>query len=135
MVPGPDMNDIKQRGQLPVFIPNYYRGAYSYYPDRAGRSSQLFNTGTTPWFYRSLIDGLFGLRGSREGLVINPQLPRDWNEASVIRRFRGAEFEVHIDRVEGANQMTVHVDGVQIEGNTIKGIREGVKYKVLVEMP
>jgi len=28
MIPGPSKEDILQRGQLPVFIPNYYRGAY-----------------------------------------------------------------------------------------------------------
>ena len=27
MIPGPDPADYQQRGQLPVFIPNYYRGA------------------------------------------------------------------------------------------------------------
>ena len=29
MIPGPDLADYRQRGQLPVFIPNYYRGAYA----------------------------------------------------------------------------------------------------------
>jgi cellobiose phosphorylase len=69
-----------QRGQLPVFIPNYYRGAYRQIPRTAGRSSHLFNTGTVPWVYRCLIDGLFGLQGSQEGLQIKPQLPseRQW---------------------------------------------------------
>ena len=49
MIPGPDEADLLQRGQLPVFIPNYYRGGYRQFPRTAGRSSQLFNTGTVPW--------------------------------------------------------------------------------------
>ena len=49
MLPGPDLADYQQRGQLPVFIPNYYRGAYYQHPRTAGRSSQLFNTGTVSW--------------------------------------------------------------------------------------
>ncbi|MDB5950353.1 MAG: NdvB protein, partial [Massilia sp.] len=52
MIPGPDDADYLQRGQLPVFIPNYYRGAHREYPRTAGRSSQLFNTGTASWAYR-----------------------------------------------------------------------------------
>src|SRR5471030_929094 len=32
MLPGPDPEDIIKRGQLPVFIPNYYRGAYRQFP-------------------------------------------------------------------------------------------------------
>ena len=59
MIPGPDEADYLQRGQLPVFIPNYYRGGYKEFARTAGRSSQLFNTGTVSWVYRSLIDGLF----------------------------------------------------------------------------
>ena len=49
MIPGPDEADLRQRGQLPVFIPNYYRGAHQQFPRTAGRSSQLFNTGTAAW--------------------------------------------------------------------------------------
>jgi len=68
MIPGPDNEDIIRRGQLPVFIPNYYRGAYRQIERTAGRSSHLFNTGTVPWVYRCLIDGLFGLQGNKDGL-------------------------------------------------------------------
>ncbi len=39
MLPGEDMQDIVQRGQLPVFIPNYYRGAYRQFPRTAGKSA------------------------------------------------------------------------------------------------
>ena len=63
MLPGSTEQDCLQRGQLPVFLPNYYRGAYSQYPRTAGRSSQLFNTGTVHWLYRCLIEHLFGLKG------------------------------------------------------------------------
>ena len=75
MIPGGDHDDLLQRGQLPVFIPNYYRGAFKQFPDTAGRSSQLFNTGTVHWIYRCLIDGLFGLKGEPDGLRVKPQLP------------------------------------------------------------
>ena len=80
MIPGPDPADYMQRGQLPVFIPNYYRGAYHQHPRTAGRSSQLFNTGTVSWIYRCLVEGLFGVKGDRDGLVIQPQLPSHWNQ-------------------------------------------------------
>ncbi|MDR0464894.1 MAG: hypothetical protein LBG94_07260 [Treponema sp.] len=66
MLPGEDKEDILKRGQMPVYIPNYYRGAYNQFPNSAGRSSHLFNTGAVSWYYRSLIDGLFGLRGTKK---------------------------------------------------------------------
>src|SRR5690606_6484473 len=89
MIPGPSEADYLQRGQLPVYIPNYYRGAYHQYPRTAGRSSQLFNTGTVSWVYRCVVEGVFGLQGCDEGLRVAPQLPSSWNQASAIRQFRG----------------------------------------------
>ena len=133
MIPGPDKADILQRGQLPVFIPNYYRGGYRQFPRTAGRSSQLFNTGTVPWVYRCLIDGLFGLKGEKEGLRISPQLPTTWDKVSVIRYFRGAEFQVTIQRIDRLSSMEIKVDGKVLSGNLIKDIQPRV-YKVVVSI-
>ncbi|WP_413405716.1 GH36-type glycosyl hydrolase domain-containing protein [Paenibacillus amylolyticus] len=135
MIPGPDGEDILQRGQLPVFIPNYYRGAYRQFPRTAGRSSHLFNTGTVPWVYRCLIDGLFGLQGHAQGLQVRPQLPEDWNKASVTRLFRGAELHVNMKKDATVQQIEVYVDGQRIAGDIIKNIQAGVKYEVLVKLP
>jgi len=41
MIPSTESTDLIQRGQLPVFIPNYYRGAFRQFNRTAGRSSQL----------------------------------------------------------------------------------------------
>ncbi|KAI0198173.1 Six-hairpin glycosidase-like protein [Astrocystis sublimbata] len=93
--------DLIHRGQLPLYIPNYYRGAYAQYPRTAGRSSQLFNTGTASWAYRVFIEGLCGLRGYSGGLLVHPQMPPHWPGMRVSRMFRGARFVVDVQRVEG----------------------------------
>ena len=135
MIPGPGQEDFLQRGQLPVFLPNYYRGDWRRAPRTAGRSSQLFNTGTISWVYRILIDGLFGLKGCREGLKVEPQLPAEWAEASVIRDFRGARFKVHFYREPGRETMEVSCGGKVLDGNIISDIEPGHTYdvKVLLE--
>jgi cellobionic acid phosphorylase len=135
MLPGPDPEDILRRGQLPVFIPNYYRGAYRQFPRTAGRSSHLFNTGTVSWFYRCLIEGLFGLQGNRKGLRVNPQLPCDWKEASVERHFRGSELHIDIKREQGVKETEVYVNGNYIEDGIIKDLKRGAEYRVLVKIP
>src|SRR5690606_31344785 len=117
MLSGPDDADYLQRGQMPVYIPNYYRGAYYQHPRTAGRSSQLFNTGTVSWVYRSLIEGLFGLKGCSTGLLIEPQLPKDWPTAKATREFRGATFEVSYSRKAGQAATSIRVDGAVIQGN------------------
>lgn len=129
------MEDVVQRGQLPVFIPNYYRGAYRQFPRTAGRSSHLFNTGTVPWVYRCLIDGLFGLQGDREGITVKPQLPSDWQEASVKRNFRGSVLNVEMKRDATVQAVQVYLNGeLALEGK-LTGLKAGETYSVLVKLP
>jgi cellobionic acid phosphorylase len=135
MLPGPDLADYQRRGQLPVFIPNYYRGAYTQHPRTAGRSSQLFNTGTVSWLYRCLVEGLFGLKGNKHGLVIQPQLPNHWSGAKVTREFRGATFEVEMRRESGISNALVVVDGQQMPVNRLTDVQAGKTYKIEVRIP
>lgn len=135
MLPGPDPQDYLRRGQLPVFVPNYYRGAWRQYPDSAGRSSQLFNTGTAAWLYRCIIEGLFGLHGDGDVLRIAPQLPSHWMQARARRRFRGAEFEVEFGREAGCERVAVSVDGVPMAEAAIGAIEAGRRYRVQVVLP
>ena len=134
MIPGPDESDFIQRGQLPVFIPNYYRGAYKQFPRTAGRSSQLFNTGAASWFYRCLLDGLFGLRGDLDGLQIDPKLPKDWDSVEVIRQFRGATFNVNIKREPGISKTRVVVNKKTLVTNVITNVQPKT-YDVNVRIP
>jgi cellobionic acid phosphorylase len=135
MIPGPDQADYVQRGQLPVFIPNYYRGAYHQFPRTAGRSSQLFNTGTVSWVYRCLVEGLFGLKGCAEGLQIAPQLPAQWDTARAVRQFRGASFDVTVSRKAGLEKAEITVDDQLLTGNLIRHIKAGRNYQVRVVIP
>ena len=132
MIPGPGLKDYLQRGQIPVFIPNHYRGDWRRAPRTAGRSSQLFNTGTISWFYRILIDGLFGVKGCGQGLQICPQLPSDWAEASITRDFRGARFNIHFLREPGRTGTQILVDGVEVPGQLISEFESGQSYNVKV---
>ncbi|MGN0920272.1 MAG: GH36-type glycosyl hydrolase domain-containing protein [Cellvibrio sp.] len=134
MIPGPDVADYLQRGQLPIYIPNYYRGAYYQFPRTAGRSSQLFNTGTVSWFYRCVIEGLFGLKGCKEGLMIDPQLPQSWQRVSATRYFRGATFNVdYIREVRG--DVEIRCEDTLLEGNLVREIQAGKSYSIVVKLP
>ena len=134
MLPGPDLEDYQRRGQLPIYIPNYYRGAFHQHPAMAGRSSQLFNTGTVAWFYRCLVEGLFGVKGDKQGLLIRPQLPSHWSQATVTREFRGATVHVHIRRNPGIPGTLAAVNGRALPNNRLTGIQPGQTYQVEVKV-
>ena len=135
MIAGPDEGDLLQRGHIPVSIPNYYRGAYHQFPRTAGRSSQLFNTGTVSWVYRSIIEGLFGLQGCSNGLLVKPNLPAHWPTAHVLRDFRGASFDVKYTRTDEVTALQITVDNKPLAGSVIQSIERGKVYKVVVRLP
>ncbi|KAL8380726.1 hypothetical protein RB595_005147 [Gaeumannomyces hyphopodioides] len=140
MVPGPDADDLVRRGQLPVYIPNYYRGAWHEFPRTAGRSSQLFNTGTISWVYRCLVEGLCGLCGDAGGgLRVNPQMPPAWGGMRATRLFRGATFEVRVERSGDVDAVRVKYEGssewlpeARIPGGEIEA---GKSYRLYVAVP
>jgi cellobionic acid phosphorylase len=135
MIPGPETTDYRQRGQLPIYIPNYYRGAWREHPRTAGRSSQLFNTGTVAWVYRCLVEGMFGVKGDRRGLVIQPALPSRWNRANIVREFRGATLKIEICRAAGVSGISVAVDGRKLPTNRVARVQAGKTYQVNVSLP
>ena len=118
-----------------MFVPNYYRGDWRGHPRTAGRSSQLFNTGTAAWLYRCVIEGLFGLRGEGDALRIAPQLPSHWQQASVVRRFRGAQVDLRVQRVVGLQAMQVRVNDELLQEPLLRGIVPGQEYRVEVDLP
>jgi len=87
------------------------------------------------WFYRCVIEQLFGLKGNRQGLAIEPQLPRHWTHVKVTRQFRGATFEMEMRRVAGVERTVVAVDGQMLNGNQITEIESGKRYHVDVKVP
>lgn len=121
MIPSGDINDYKRRGQLPVFIPNYYRGAYSQIPATAGKSSQLFNTGTVHWFLRTLNDGLLGFKIKKDTLIITPQLPTYWQSFKSTRMLRGHTFHMHVRRALSAQEAPENTTRIIYNGRNIKG--------------
>ena len=135
MLTGPDPQECLQRGQLPVFVPNYYRGAWRLHPRTAGRSSQLFNTGTAAWLYRCLVEALVGLRGDGDGLLIAPQPPSHWSGLRASRSFRGARVELDVVRVKGLRAARTLVDGQVLEGGRLAPVEAGRCYQVRVELP
>ncbi|MEL6189878.1 MAG: NdvB protein, partial [Myxococcota bacterium] len=136
---GATLEDTLQRGQLPNYLPNYYRGAIEQFPETAGRSSHLFNTGAASWLYRIVIEELYGLRGCRAGLRVSPKLPVAWKEARLRRRFREATLEVRFERSSSCEDMELFVDGERIEGavipNCLLGTAEVLDVRVVLPEP
>lgn len=122
-------------GQLGVFVPNYYRGAFHQYPEQAGRSSQLFNTGTLAWLYRCLVEELCGFKGGNGVLHIAPKLPSTLNKISGTRVFRGANVHFTIEKSPKVMQVQSYVDDELLPKNQLANVKKAQDYYVSVLVP
>lgn len=131
----PTEGDASRREQLPVFVPNYYRGAVHQLPRTAGRSSQLFHTGAASWLYRIIIEDLFGLRGCEDGLRIAPSLPSEWAQARIERPFRDATVDVHYERDANVSATEVSTEDGPLPPDGVLRVRPGHRHRVQVRLP
>lgn len=122
-------------GQLPSYIPNYYRGARAHSPEHLGRSSHLFNTGTIAWYLKSLFEGLAGFKPSAQGVLIEPNLPAQMRTLCYKRKFRGAEFQVNVKQTNLVQRQQMTVNGVISESSHVAEIEQGMLYQLDINLP
>jgi len=114
-----DINKADITGQLPNYVPNYYRGAAEQFPIYTGRSSRLINTGTIAWMMRCVVEELVGLKGTAKGLIIDPKLPSHWNELSAKRRFNEHNIVIKIKRSKKVKQLTCYANNEILSDNIL----------------
>ena len=109
LLPGGPHHSIRASGQLPLSVPNFYRGPAS--PGVFGQSSHSPTTGSAAWYYRILMEDVFGAKAEFDGLRLQPCLPSDWEEARATRRFRGSTWNIHYRRDPDCGETEILVDG------------------------
>ena len=99
-----------------------------------GRNSWL--SGTASWTYQAATQYILGVRPAHEGLIIDPCIPRAWEQFSVVRKFRGATFEIEIINPEHVSKGIVQlkVDGLPVDGNCVPLASHGEIVSVEVTM-
>ena len=63
-----------------------------------GKAQFGWSTGSGAWLHFALIEYVFGLRRTYKGLVVNPCWPSTWNEATLVRIYRGCRYELKYRR-------------------------------------
>lgn len=96
--------------QVPLYLANYYYGLQE--SPNFGRSSQHYGTGTVAWMLMLLIEEVFGIRATVDGIMVQPCLPEAWHEVKCVRRYQNAIYHITIFR--GKSQC-IYVDGELFE--------------------
>jgi N,N'-diacetylchitobiose phosphorylase len=83
-----------------------------------GRARHPWLTGSAGWFYTAATRWMLGVRLTFKGLVIDPCIPSDWKEFCVVRRWRGATFNITVTNPNGVEKgvKTVEMDGELVQG-------------------
>lgn len=82
-----------------------------------GRAHHPFMTGSSGWAYYAATQYLLGVRPDFDHLVIDPCIPADWKEFSVVRRWRGAEYRIHVSNPNGVEKgvASITMNGKQVD--------------------
>ena len=99
-----------------------------------GRARHPFMTGSGGWAYFSTTRYMLGIRPDFEHLTIDPCIPADWKELSAVRRWRGAEYDIHVENPDGVMKgvQELYLDGEKVE--RIPVMAQGSRHDVRVVM-
>ena len=82
-----------------------------------GRARHPFMTGSSGWAYYAATQYILGIRPDFDTMVVDPCIPADWKEFSAVRKWRGAEYRIHVSNPNGVEKgvVSVTVDGAKVD--------------------
>jgi cellobiose phosphorylase len=95
-----------------------------------GRAGWTWYTGSASWLQRIVSEWVLGVRPEWEGLRIDPCLPPSWNRARMTRTWRGATFDIRIER--SGDPLIVKQNGREVAGGVLPVPKPGEHHEIIV---
>jgi cellobiose phosphorylase len=95
-----------------------------------GEAKNSWLTGTAAWNYVAATQHILGIRAGYEGLTLQPCLPSDWIGYSATRVFRGATYQITVERSGSGASVVLSVDGEIIPGDLVPLAKPGTTVRV-----
>lgn len=92
---------------------------------KPGEAKNSWLTGTAAWNFVAVSQHLLGVRPEWDGLLVQPCLPKDISEFTVVRRARGATYTIHVKNSGKAGPAQLTVNGQKVEGNQVPYAKAG----------
>ena len=88
---------------------------------RPGEGKNSWLTGTAAWMWYTVSEYILGIKPDYDGLFIDPCLPATAKEYTVYRKFRGADFEIHVLNPQGVSKgvKSITLDGQPLDGQVV----------------
>ena len=84
-----------------------------------GEAHHPFMTGSAGWAYYAATQYLLGVRPEFDSLTVDPCIPADWEEFTVDRIWRGAEYRIRVTNPKGVEK---GVAEIRLNGETVDSI-------------
>ncbi len=99
-----------------------------------GSAKNSWLTGTAAWTFVNASQYILGVKPTLEGLAIKPCMPKEINEFSLTRRYRGIKYEITARR-GGKEEPGVYVRGKKCENGVLPLAENGetIKAEVIYE--
>lgn len=66
-----------------------------------GMGGWTWYTGSAAWLQKVIVDYLIGVRSGKDGLIIDPNFPDEWESVRVKRLFRGKVYDIFFENPNG----------------------------------
>ena len=97
------------------------------FEEGAARNSWL--TGTAAWTFVNISQYILGIKPTPDGLSVDPCLPEFLNDYTVVRRYQGSTYRIHVAKT---GTCSVRVDGEAISGKILPKGKEIYHVEVTV---
>jgi len=101
-----------------------------------GAARQSWLTGTAAWMLKVATNWILGIRPQYHGLLVDPCIPKGWQEFTVIRRFRNATYEIEVANLDHVSKgiKNVTLDGKKMKTSLLPSFADGKKHRVRITM-
>lgn len=103
---------------------------------RHGEAKNSWLTGTAAWTFFCISQSILGIKPTLNGLCISPCLPKSLTGYTIVRRYRGAEYEIVVDNTAGVETGIAHfaVNGAAHKGCLVAPAPAGSRVQIHITM-
>jgi cellobiose phosphorylase len=84
-----------------------------------GEAKNSWLSGTAAMNYVAITQAILGIQPTYDGLEVKPVVPEGWSGFKASRLYRGARYEITVQRVGKGNAVSLEVEGKSIPGTVI----------------
>ncbi len=103
-------------------------------PAEAGRGGWTWYTGSAGIMYCTILESLLGLKIKGDKMEINPCIPKEWPEFSVVYTYKDTKYNIRVMNLDQIINKKIRVDGELLSSNIINLINDGKDHEIEVKL-